>query len=323
MSQLNVRLFGKFSLLQNDCELECIQSAKAKELFCYLLLHRDQPHSREILATVLWGECTTAQSKKYLRQTLWQLQQALRLVSPLNGQSEFLQVDTECVRLELGADLWLDVGIFEQAFRPVQGVAGERLDERRASELRKAVALYQGCLLEGWYQDWCLYHRERLENNYLTMLDKLMAYSEVHRDYEAGIAFGERLLYQDRARERSYYRLMRLHYLAGDRAGALRQYQRCKAALKEELGVEPGKRTVELFDQICADCLPSVATECLREPPSEAVTIAPRDRAMGFLQRLCKIRSVLMKIRRRVDRDIQEVDTLLGSPSSPSSGQKD
>jgi hypothetical protein len=41
------------------------------ELFCYLLLHRNKPHPRELLATVFWPECTTVQSRKCLRQALW------------------------------------------------------------------------------------------------------------------------------------------------------------------------------------------------------------------------------------------------------------
>ena len=35
------------------------------------------PADRESLAALLWGENPTAQSKKYLRQALWQLQHAL------------------------------------------------------------------------------------------------------------------------------------------------------------------------------------------------------------------------------------------------------
>lgn len=309
MSPFKVCLFGKFSALRGDQEIECFPCAKAKELFCFLLLHRDRPHPRETLAAVLWGESTTGQSKKYLRQTLWQLQQALRTLAD-SAYCELLQTDGECVRLDSREDLWLDVRVFELAFAPVQGIAGEHLDDGHAEELRRAVSLYAGSLLEGWYQDWCLYHRERLENNYMAMLDKLMAYSEGHRDYEAGLAFGERLLHQDRARERTYYRLMRLHYLAGDRAGALRQFQRCATALKEELGVEPAKRTVELRDQIRSDRLEGVPEPTDRHP-AEVSTIEPGHVAIPFLRKLRRLRSVLMKIQHRVERDIQEVDTLL------------
>lgn len=324
MSTVKICLFGKFTALQSGREIDCFPSAKAKELLCYLLLNRDKPHPRETLATVLWGECTTSQSKKYLRQTLWQLQQALTCLSESTREEIFMHSDPECVRVDSRDDLWLDVQIFEKAFAPVQGVAGETINELRAESLRKAVALYEGNLLEGWYQEWCLYHRERLENNYLAMLDKLMAYSECHKDYEPGMAFGERLLRQDRARERTYYRLMRLHYLAGDRAGALRQFQRCKDALKEELGVEPARRTIELYEQIRSDKLDAQPStpETIGARPREVSVANPDSLAVPMLQKLRRIRSVLLKIQHRVERDIREVDVVLDAHVSPSSGEK-
>jgi DNA-binding SARP family transcriptional activator len=306
-----VCLFGRFCALQNGQELDCFPSAKAKELFCYLLLHRDRAHPRETLATLLWSECTAVQTKKHMRQTLWQLQHALHQLAP-GGGVELLRTDNESVRLDSSAEMWLDVGEFEQAFAPAQGIKGDQLDEARAEALRKAVALYEGNLLEGWYQDWCLYHRERLENNYLSMLDKLMVYCEAHQDYESGFSHGERSLRQDRARESTYYRLMRLHYFAGDRAGALRQFQRCQAALKEELAVEPAKRTVELRRQICADQVAGGSAPAANIPPKEFEPDLS-DHAAPFLRGLRKLRSVLMKIQRRVERDIREVDRILGA----------
>ena len=61
------------------------------------------------------------------------------------------------------------------------------------------------------------------------------------------------MLREDRARERTHRRLMRLYYLAGDRTGALRQYERCAAALRQELDVEPSRRTSELERRIRRD----------------------------------------------------------------------
>jgi DNA-binding SARP family transcriptional activator len=315
MFPLKIRLLGKFSLVHNDRELECLASTKAKELLCYLLLHRDRPHSREILASLLWGDCTTAQSRKYFRQTLWQLQQAFHSVSP-GGQIRLLHVDGEYLRLDSDAELWLDISVFEKAFSPVRGITGEQVEDQQAQILRNAVSLYSGDLLEGWFQDWCIYHRERLQSIYLAMLDKLMGYCEFQHDYESGISFGELLLHQDNTQERTYFRLMRLHYLSGDRAGALRQFQRCAAALETELGVKPAKRTVELYDQIRADqfSLPPLAQ------PGTDQSMMARTALSSFFPRLKKLRLLLLKLQHRVEQDIREVDqalsTRIGRPPS-------
>ena len=137
---------------------------------------------------------------------------------------------------------------FEQAFNLTRGTPGRQLDAQNVQILQNAVELYRGDLLEGWYQDWCLFERERLQNMYLTMLDKLIDYSEANELYEAGLAYGAHILRHDRARERTHRRLMRLHYLARDRTEALRQYERCVSSLDKELGVEPdvGQRGAKL-----------------------------------------------------------------------------
>jgi DNA-binding SARP family transcriptional activator len=189
-----------------------------------------------------------------LRQALWQLQGALD--APLEpGRESLLMVLPDWIQLNPAGNLWLDVALFEQAFTLAQGTPGQNMDMHQAQALQVAVDLYQGDLLEGWYQEWCLYERERLQQLYLTMLDKLMGYSEATGGYEAGLEYGTRILRYDRASERTHQALMRLHYLAGNRAAALHQYERCVCALEEELGVKPARRTLALYQQLRADQL--------------------------------------------------------------------
>ncbi|NIN69137.1 MAG: hypothetical protein GTO63_31505, partial [Anaerolineae bacterium] len=157
MAELSVRLFRKLDIERDGQALADINARKVQELFCYLLLHRDRPHHREILASLLWWpDSTTAQSKRYLRQALWRLQAHLGCQDQSTSARMFL-VEPEWVCLDPAADLWLDVAEFEQTFTHVEGVPGQTLDEVRAQALREAVDLYRGDLLEGWFQDWCLY----------------------------------------------------------------------------------------------------------------------------------------------------------------------
>jgi DNA-binding SARP family transcriptional activator len=306
MVSLQVRMLGKFSVSRNEQEMLGLRTGKVKELLCYLLLHRDGEHPREVLAAQLWGDCTTSLSKKYLRQTLWQLHQGLR--DSECDSTSFLRADQECVRLDTGAGIEMDAERMEQAFRKTQRVPVHRLDEVTAHEVREAVALYRGELLPGWYHDWCLYHRERLQNMYVTMLDTLMDYCELHGQFAIGREFGERSLKEDSARERTYAHLMRLDYFSGDRAGALRRFQRCEAALRQELDVGPAKSTMELCEQIRSDRLQT--TTRLTLPPA-IVDSQNDDPVQPVLNRLQKIRSLLVRVRQRVQLDIQAVDNAL------------
>jgi DNA-binding SARP family transcriptional activator len=245
-----VSLFRGFSATFDDNILNGLGPQKVQELFCYLLIYRDRPHLREQLMTLLWEQSEPTQARKYLRQTLWQLQNLLGT----QGE-ELVLAESDWIQINPQASYWLDVAQFEEAFLGVEGRPGQELKPEEAETLEEATRLYEGDLLEGWYQDWCLFERERLQNIYLAMLDKLMGYCEAHDKYDEGIRFGMCVLHLDRARERTHRRLMRLRYLAGDRTGALRQYDRCLETLHQELNVEPSWRTKEILRQIIDDAL--------------------------------------------------------------------
>lgn len=303
MSILRIHLFEKFCVRYNERILDGFDARKVQELFCYLLLHRDHSLPRETLAGLLWPETTTAQSKKNLRQTLWQLQTALGSQNE-STCNRLLLVEPDWVQLNSEANLWLDVAAFEQAHNLVQKIPGHELDSSTAQLLIETVQLYQGPLLEGWYQDWCLLERERLQNIYLTMLDKLMSYCEVHHDYETGLLYGMRIMCYDRARERTHRRMMRLHYLRGDRAEALRQYERCAAALDEELGIRPSKNTIAIYRQIQADQLDEPAFTPVEVDTSHEIPPPP---IMEILNHLSHLQRSLADLQNEVQQSIQMV----------------
>lgn len=243
-------LFGRFEARALSEWIQ-LDARRMQEIMSYLLLFRQRPHQREILAGTLWSDSSNPRSRKNLRQTLWQLQDR---ATQGPARTPLLLVGKEWVQVN-EAGIWLDVAELEEAFERVAAIPGERLSDAEAVALSAAANLYRGDLLEGWREDWCVLERERLKAVHLAVLEKLLGYCEVTGRFEEGLAFGERLLRHDRAHERAHWRLMRLNYLSGDRTGALRQFDRCRAALAEELGVGPGRLTRTLYEQICADAV--------------------------------------------------------------------
>lgn len=244
-------LFGRFVIRTGHQESLGPHGRRAQELLAYLILSPERPHHREALAETLWGgEAYGPEPRKQMRQALWQL----RLEFRHRPQARpFLLVDGEWLQVTREAWTWADVWELEQGFSSTKGLPGEALTEEQAHQLRLAVDLCGADLLEGWYGDWCVYERERLRTVYLSMLDKLLAHCERQDLPEDGLLYGERILAHDRAHERTHRRMMRLHLLAGDRTSALRQFDRCAAALREELGIQPSEPVVALFEDIRAD----------------------------------------------------------------------
>ena len=316
MSKIYIRLFGQFCIQRDEQILAGFEAHKIQELFGYLLLNRQHSLSRESLASLLWPDTTTAQSKKKLRQTLWRLQSALGSQhEPVHDR--LLLVEPERVQMNAEVDFWLDVAAFEKAFELVHSVAGQNLDAQEVQALQEAVQLHQGPLLEDCYEDWCLHERERLQNIYLAMLNKLMSYSEALHDYDPALLYGTLILSYDRAHERTHSRLMRLHYLNGNRAAAIRQYEQCTAALEEELGVKPSKRTLALYKQILADQLvePEPGQGFTRAEPArtQPVSELPSSPLMEALAHLTQLQEFLADLQNQVQQSIQKVERALGN----------
>jgi len=286
MSSLHVTLFGKMEVSTSGRTVASFGSAKADELFSYLVLNRDRPHPREALATLLWSDCTTRQSRAYLRKILWHLQQTF-VSGDLAPARSALHVESEWVELDTSDQIWIDVAELELAFNSVRGRKAGDLSNTEFLTLQSVVGLYRSDLLENWYYGWCLQRRERLQYMYLTILDKLTEYCEVHRLYELGIDFCDRILAVDEAREQTHRRLMILRYLSGDRTGAIRQYERCKAALRDEFDLSPSQNTNDLLERVRGERLesgaePSIGNDADRQ--SHINRIRSLQRLLGLLQ---------------------------------------
>jgi len=152
--------------------------------------------------------------------------------------------------------------------------------------------------------------RERLQAMYLAMLHKLMSYCETRADYVSGLQYGARALRYDRAHERTHRHLMRMLYLQGDRTAALRQYERCVSALKEELDVSPTERTRALYQRIRAE------RSARSRVASEQTTAREPERALlpHMLERLKQMQTLLNQLPHPVQQEIHSVEHRL-SPS--------
>lgn len=286
--QLHVRLFGKFQLLATlPCglaEVVPLEPGKAREVLCFVMLSGHRAHHREALSSLFWGEGSSERSLKYLRQALWQLQSLL--VQYSDPEQPILRVESDWIQLNTAANLWIDTGVFEASCLQVRNQSGSELSPEQAKLVKDAASLYSSDLLEGWHQDWCLTERERLQNLYLSTLDKLMDYCETHAEFESGLDYGARILTIDKARECTHQRLMRLNYLAGNRTAALRQYNRCSQALREELNVQPSKKTQRILELIQSD-----------DPEHVQVTAAGTSRPSGWSQLLGELEQLHVLMR--------------------------
>jgi len=218
-------LFGSFRLECGERTIH-LPTRKVESLLAYLALF-PEPHPREKLAALLWGDVTDEQARHSLRAALAALRKELG--------DEILIADRETVQFNPDFPPWTDVREFARL---------------AADDSPAAIALYRGDLLTDFYDDWILQERERLRARYLDGLLRLAQESRSTSRYARAIEFAEKVLGSDPANEKAYQHIIFCLAALGDRIGALKQYDECEERLRDELAVAPSKETLALRDQI-------------------------------------------------------------------------
>ena len=244
--RLTFKLFGKPHLALNAQPLTGFISSKAQALLLYLVV-TGRPHSRDTLAGLLWGDMPETQAAKNLRNVLSNLRALV---------GSHISITREEAAFDLSSDYWLDVAEFTTA------LSGD-LTQKTLAVLHNAVELYQGDFLEGFYagealtfEEWVAGRRSLLQGLMVQALHLLVVTHLEREEYAAGIDYANRLLAIEPWREETHRHLMILLARSGQRSAALAQYDLCRRALLDELGVEPLPETTTLYARIRSAAAP-------------------------------------------------------------------
>ena len=251
-----IELLGGFRLSSKGAPVTVLNTSRMQALLAYLLLNAGATVSRQQLAFLFWPDSSEPQARTNLRQLLHHFK------STWPAAEDYVESDAQIVRWRAERLFTFDAAEFEVAL--AQADEADRREDSSAAQraLLTCVDLYRGDLLPGLHDEWIETHRERLKQKHSSALTRLITLCEQARDYPAAIRHAENLLSQDPFQETVYQTLMRLHGLNGDRAEALRTYERCATVLRAELGVEPGIATRRMREQISkVDMQPPSASE--------------------------------------------------------------
>lgn len=228
-----------------------VDTRKAIALLAYLA-ETDEARRRSTLATLLWPESDKKRGRAALRRTLATLNKAIG--------KEWIDADRTTVRLIRGTSLWLDTERFARLTSRCGGgdTAAADVDCARCLPLlEEAAELYRGEFLEGFtlydsaeFDEWQLFQAESWRRRMAGALRLLVGCHRAQQQYEAAITYARRWVMMDTLHEPAHRALMRLYAAAGQRTAAVRQYEKLKDLLEEEMGVEPQPETTALFEQI-------------------------------------------------------------------------
>jgi DNA-binding SARP family transcriptional activator/tetratricopeptide (TPR) repeat protein len=213
---------------------------KARAILGFLGMAAGKSVMRSRLAGVLWDRVPETHARTSFRQALHELSSSL---GPYGN--EVIVGDRESVRMK--SDLcWIDA-------LAVLGSTPAPSNQLRSD----LVTLCTGELLEeldgasSTFDQWLSAERTRFSQQVKTLLEHdLQIVDSVHVDPTQRSTVSRRLIAYDATHERASRVLMRALADLGDRAQAVREYQRCRAALRETLDVEPSPETQALYADV-------------------------------------------------------------------------
>ncbi len=226
-SQLNLLLLGEFhaEIDGRAVPADAWRQGRAAALVKLLALAPRHRLSRERVIEALWPGVSPDAGGTNVRKAVHFARRAL-------GGEQAIAVRAGSVELWPTGQVTTDVERFEAA-------GARAFSSGDGEDFRQAAALYQDDLLpddaaEVWSED----RRRVLRETYLSVL--------------RGAGTWNRLLEVEPTDEEAHRELIRAHLEAGNRQAAIRQFERLRDVLREELGVGPDSQTVELYERVLA-----------------------------------------------------------------------
>ena len=202
-------------------------------LLIYLARSPRRTRTRDHLVGLLWGDRTETAARHSLSE-------ALRVIRRHAGEDA---IDTSQGQVRLTGQVEVDVDQLESL--------------ATAGQWEEAAVLIAGDFLEGFavpgaseFEDWLAAEREHWRRRAVEVLVRGSEVLSHGGRTQEGSALANRALALEPSSERALGAVLRCLSLAGDRAGALEQFERYRNRLSEQVSMEPGEEILALVERV-------------------------------------------------------------------------
>ena len=205
--------------------------------------------SRHSVADLLWPDSSEAQAAGNLRASLFHITHKLPGLVSHSYDSLSLEPTVEV------------------DFHKIRGLIADIQEGGRLAASDSAYILHHADLLPGWYDEWVLFERERLQQLRLDGLEALA--NRFLQRGASGLAMEAALAatWIEPLRESAQLILLQCHVQAGNNVSALQSFHEFCGRLNRELGVRPSSRLAELMDSLRSGKAPTA------QPPPRARSV--------------------------------------------------
>lgn len=239
----SIELFGGIRGVLADGQVKTMKwrTAKAKELFAYMIYRHGKVIYRDTILDLLWPESDITKATKQLYTTIYTIRQTLKkygltsitISSPLFDSGYTLTIDT--VRIDV--EDWLDQ---LKALHPLQ--------HNTLAAHEHVFHAYKGRYLGEYDYIWAESERERLKCLWLHHGQQLSDFYITEQNYDAAVVIEEKLQTIHPEEDRSYFTLMKLYALLNNAVAVEEQYLRLKNMLQEQFEVGLSEEIVDWYN---------------------------------------------------------------------------
>jgi SARP family transcriptional regulator, regulator of embCAB operon len=214
---------------------EDLPARQGRIAFAYLVLNRRRPVPRLELGTALWGDSPPE---------AWEASLSA-LLSRLRGLFRKLAIDADIsalsgsMHLSLPGELWIDLDAARSALDEAEGLMRAGRAREAWPPALVALSILERGFLHGEEQLWIIRERERIHSQHLRALELLADITLTLGESASSAHFARMCSDLEPFRESAYEREMRALLQMGNRAEALRTYERLRQWLADELGTDP------------------------------------------------------------------------------------
>jgi DNA-binding SARP family transcriptional activator len=209
-----------------------------------LAVEHRHPVSRDQLADELWPEALPPSWETALRAVI----SKVRAAAARAGVRPIIDNAFGCYQLHLGTGT-LDLELAADALHRAEAQVARSESRPAAVNALLACIVCRRPFLRGLYNPWTLAQRDRVRDLHVAARQLLAQAFAATGDYAGSVRHAQHAVDLDPYREELHQLLIVSRARAGDRLGAARVFNRYRELMRDELGVEPTRETVAIFDE--------------------------------------------------------------------------
>ena len=249
---LSIKTFGKFLVFRKGSNHKEIkwEGSKPRLLLKSIIIHGKKEIPKEVLIEDVWPESSGDSGEKKFKINLYRLRKVLE--PNANKELGYFYIKLENGFVSLDSQLiCLDVDDFLKCYDQGNQCRNKNQPEKALSFYKTAETLYQGDFLANDpYMDWIDQKRNELKAKYMDLLKKTAKIYSEKNEINAAISYLKKIIQTDPVMESAYRDMMVLYSKTGRDNSAIQIYKQCKTTMHKEIGTDPDRKTVEIYEKI-------------------------------------------------------------------------